>query len=84
MKHNLHIHFDQHASLIAAFSSSPGRTRRFPVSFMDKPKSLITHVPSFLTRTFLLFRSRCETAGLYVSKTGRELFSLALFSVTAD
>lgn len=54
-------------SLMAAFSSSPGRTRRFPVSFMDRPKSLITHVPSFFTRTLRLFRSRCETAGLYKS-----------------
>ena len=54
-------------SLIAAFSSSPWRAGLFPVSFMDRPKSMMTHVPSALTRIFRLFRSLWETAGLYKS-----------------
>lgn len=54
-------------SLIAAFSSSPWRAGLFPVSFMDRPKSMMTHVPSVFTRTFRLFRSLWETAGLYKS-----------------
>lgn len=59
-------------SLIAAFSSSPWRAGLFPVSFMDRPKSIITHVPSPLTRTFRLFRSLWDTAGLYKSERRRE------------
>src|SRR4029434_8349040 len=54
-------------SLMAVFSSSPRGRGRFPVSFMARPKSLITHVPSPFTRTFRLFRSLCEIAGLYTS-----------------
>lgn len=54
-------------SLIAAFSSSPWRAGLFPVSFMDRPKSMMTHVPSGLTRILRLFRSLWETAGLYKS-----------------
>ncbi|TNN25187.1 hypothetical protein EYF80_064685 [Liparis tanakae] len=54
---------------MAVFSSSPWRAGRFPVSFMERPKSMMTHVPSTLTRTFRLLRSLWETAGLY--KSGR-------------
>lgn len=51
-------------SLMAALSSSPGRTSLFPVNFMESPKSLITHVPSFFTSTLRLFKSRWDIAGL--------------------
>lgn len=51
-------------SLMAALSSSPGRTSLFPVNFMESPKSLMTQVPSFFTSTLRLFRSRWDIAGL--------------------
>lgn len=52
---------------MAVLSSSPWRAGRFPVSFMDRPKSMMTHAPSALTRTLRLFRSLWDTAGLYRS-----------------
>ncbi len=63
-------------SLMALLSSSPCPGGLFPVRVMESPKSLITHEPSVFTSTFLLFRSRWDTAGLYTSnnekKRGKE------------
>lgn len=57
-----------------AFSSSPWRGGLFPVSFMDRPKSMMTHVPSALARILRLFKSLWETAGLYRSGWVRERY----------
>lgn len=59
-------------SLMALLSSSPCPGGLFPVRTMESPKSLITHEPSVFTSTFLLFRSRWDTAGLYKSNNGKK------------
>lgn len=59
-------------SLMEQLSSSPRPGVLFSVRIMARPKSLIAHEPSALTSTFLLFRSRWDTAGLYTSNNKRK------------
>lgn len=43
-------------------------------TFIAKPKSAKAHVPSCLTKMFLLLKSRCANAGLDPEKKNRILF----------
>lgn len=66
-RHHHHLTSD-----MATVSSSPWRPGRFPVSFMDRPKSASTQDKSARTRTFLPLTSLWATAGLYWSEGTEE------------